>query len=156
MPYKDPEVRRLKARQRYQENKTLIRTYQNEWYQQKVSKDGGYVETRASYYQTHIEDYQSRSASWYANKDNKMRRREKIHGVSFDEMWASQKGLCALGGEPLPENTADVAIDHNHATNIVRGLLCRKHNTGIGHFDDSIKELEKAIKYLKEKDGLNG
>lgn len=41
-------------------------------------------------------------------------------------------------------------VDHCHETNQVRGLLCRKCNLGLGHFDDSIWLLRKAIKYLLE------
>ena len=41
-------------------------------------------------------------------------------------------------------------IDHCHSTNIVRGVLCRACNTGLGHFDDDIVLLNRAIKYLNE------
>tara|TARA_R110002126_G_scaffold176577_1_gene325196 strand:- start:1845 stop:2261 length:417 start_codon:yes stop_codon:yes gene_type:complete len=41
-------------------------------------------------------------------------------------------------------------VDHCHTTNKVRGLLCHKCNTGLGHFKDNIKNLQRAINYLKE------
>lgn len=40
-------------------------------------------------------------------------------------------------------------LDHNHKTNKIRGMLCMKCNLAIGHFNDNIELLEKAIKYLK-------
>tara|TARA_R110000824_G_C15169996_1_gene672812 strand:+ start:722 stop:1324 length:603 start_codon:yes stop_codon:yes gene_type:complete len=40
-------------------------------------------------------------------------------------------------------------IDHCHTTGKVRGILCRKCNLALGHFDDNNLYLEKAIKYLK-------
>jgi len=43
----------------------------------------------------------------------------------------------------------DLVVDHNHDTGAVRGLLCHKCNLGIGHLDDSIERLEKALNYLK-------
>jgi len=43
-----------------------------------------------------------------------------------------------------------LAIDHNHLTNKVRGLLCNKCNQGIGFFNDNVHLLSEAIKYLNE------
>ena len=42
-----------------------------------------------------------------------------------------------------------MVIDHNHETNIVRGLLCHNCNVGLGHFKDSVGYLKEAINYLE-------
>lgn len=42
-----------------------------------------------------------------------------------------------------------LAVDHNHKTNKIRGLLCNRCNRGIGFMRDSIDLLQKAIEYLK-------
>jgi hypothetical protein len=42
----------------------------------------------------------------------------------------------------------DLAIDHDHSTGAVRGLLCRSCNTGLGHFRDDPMLMERAIGYL--------
>jgi hypothetical protein len=43
------------------------------------------------------------------------------------------------------------SIDHNHSTNIVRGLLCNNCNVGLGFFKDNPEILKSATLYLKEK-----
>ena len=47
-----------------------------------------------------------------------------------------------------------LAIDHCHKTNIIRGILCRRCNTGIGLFKDNPVLLNTAIEYLSEKKPL--
>jgi hypothetical protein len=42
-----------------------------------------------------------------------------------------------------------LTVDHNHATGQIRGLLCDNCNRGIGHLQEDIRILEKAIEYLK-------
>jgi len=44
----------------------------------------------------------------------------------------------------------NLAVDHNHQTGKVRGLLCQYCNTALGYFKDDINRLENAIKYLKQ------
>jgi hypothetical protein len=63
-------------------------------------------------------------------------------------------GVCDICGNP--ETTLGptgkvklLAIDHDHLTGKVRGLLCARCNQGIGLFSDSPERLEKAIGYLR-------
>lgn len=71
------------------------------------------------------------------------------------EMHAAQDGVCLIcsgvqKGRGAMNNV--LAVDHNHQTGKIRGLLCTNCNTGIGNLRDSIEMLEKAIIYLKERD----
>lgn len=75
----------------------------------------------------------------------------------YDEMYEKQNGVCAICNQPekLFDKRANrvkvLAVDHNHKTGNVRGLLCQSCNTGIGLFEDNIKIMKMAIEYLKEE-----
>jgi len=40
------------------------------------------------------------------------------------------------------------AIDHNHATGLIRGLICRNCNSGIGMLSDDPIKVAAALTYL--------
>jgi Autographiviridae endonuclease VII len=60
----------------------------------------------------------------------------------------ARTGSCAICGLRTEK---PLCIDHNHATNEFRGLLCRNCNQGLGHFRDNPELLRKAAKYLEQK-----
>lgn len=68
----------------------------------------------------------------------------------YDEMLASQNGVCAIcqGPPALSNNSGRFHVDHDHETGRVRGLLCGHCNTGMGMYRDSIALLWKAMLYL--------
>jgi len=68
------------------------------------------------------------------------------------ELKAAQADLCAICRKP-EKGRARLAVDHCHKSGVVRGLLCRKCNNGIGHFDDSVELLRAAIAYLLKEPG---
>ena len=74
--------------------------------------------------------------------------RLKTYGLTnkrYQELLLKQNNLCAICLENKP-----LEIDHDHATKIVRGLLCQECNLGLGKFKDSTTILKKAIYYLCE------
>ena len=44
-------------------------------------------------------------------------------------------------------------LDHDHAINTFRGILCSRCNKGLAFFQDSINNFEKAIQYLRRSTG---
>jgi hypothetical protein len=63
-----------------------------------------------------------------------MVRRKLVTQETYDRILAAQDGGCAICGA-LPA-VRDLAVDHDHKTGAVRGLLCMSCNTGLGHFHD--------------------
>lgn len=70
------------------------------------------------------------------------------YGIGLDEynkMLAGQGGACAICSEPQTET---LCVDHCHSTGKIRGLLCRKCNTGLGCYKDNADLMRLAIRYL--------
>lgn len=76
---------------------------------------------------------------------------KKNYGITpedYDSMFAKQKGVCAICSEADNEKREYLCVDHDHATGVVRGLLCHNCNIGLGKFKDDPELLNKAIWYL--------
>lgn len=72
----------------------------------------------------------------------------------YEEMLAAQSGRCAICGTDKPVGPGGVfVVDHSHATNQVRGLLCCKCNFVLGHSEDRADVLAAAISYLQKYAG---
>lgn len=77
----------------------------------------------------------------------------KISPYEYDVILEAQNHVCAICDKPETAirngEVKRLAVDHDHLTHEVRGLLCQKCNTALGSFGDDIATLEKAIAYLK-------
>ena len=127
-------------------------------------------ERRRKYYADHREEEKERSRKYrLAHKEEiskynkeyrgghpeeirecKRKNRLGAYGVTVEEynlMLGHQGGVCALCGRPPGKKP--LAVDHDHETGKVRGLLCQNCNVGLGCFGDSVPILEGAIKYLQ-------
>jgi hypothetical protein len=77
----------------------------------------------------------------------------RFYGIKIDQyelMFSQQKGLCYICGKPECSSNRQLAVDHDHATGKVRGLLCGKCNKAIGLLNDDISILKSAIEYLEK------
>ncbi len=95
------------------------------------------------------------NAQWAAarrdhRKSYRRRRTVAAYGLTTDEhaqMLKSQGGVCALCKSTCRTGKA-LAVDHDHATGKVRGLLCSSCNLGIGKLKDSPDIIAAALMYL--------
>lgn len=81
------------------------------------------------------QSYNHRSIKYNLDKDN------------ITKILKRQRNKCSICGLKLDK----YAIDHDHKTGKVRGILCTKCNTGLGHFKDNLTFLLKACLYLQDK-----
>lgn len=65
----------------------------------------------------------------------------------YKSMSVAQNGLCAICGKACSTGRR-LAVDHDHASNSVRGLLCTNCNQGIWKFFDKPELLRAAAEYL--------
>lgn len=73
----------------------------------------------------------------------------KSYGITIDEydtILAAQGGVCAIcrGGT----SKRHFAVDHNHKSGHVRGLLCARCNSALARFMDKRVNVGRAYRYL--------
>lgn len=82
-------------------------------------------------------------------------RRWGIDEGRYRSLFERQRHLCAICKRPSTKRGYKLALDHDHATGLVRGLLCQDCNMGLGQFHDDPKRLRAAARYL-ERGGVLG
>ena len=78
----------------------------------------------------------------------KLRTKFGISVKQYNDLLTSQNGVCAICKKS--QRSRKLAIDHNHITGKVRGLLCNTCNRAIGYLHEDITLMKAAIKYLGE------
>jgi hypothetical protein len=124
MPYKDPERRRAYSRDRHFSNHEANLKKMRDRYQSDPMRV----------------------------RDDRLRSMYGITLETYKTMFAEQGGVCKIccRSETALGPTGHVrplAVDHDHTTKVVRGLLCHSCNIGIGHLPTE-DLLERASKYL--------
>lgn len=149
----------------------------SEFHKDKNSSDGYTYQCKAcrnakykEYYHANADKMKEKREStkeyrkeYYNDPERKLQYRRKyierefgIKYEQYDQMLEEQKGVCAICGcsETKP-NAKYLAVDHNHETGIVRGLLCNNCNRALGLLKDNKEILQNAIKYLEKYERSN-
>jgi len=120
-------------------------------YYAKHKNDPEFIEQCGKWKKEHPEEYRSA-------------RLELMYGITakdYDELLHNQNGVCAICEQPetltdrRTGKIAFLAVDHDHKTGKVRGLLCSRCNCGLGHFRDSVPLINKAATYLNRSEQVN-
>jgi hypothetical protein len=156
----DPDARNLRTRGSM--------TYLSEWRRKRYAEDPDYREKMHAYGRAYARRHREQINERVRQKrrsDAEFRERERAHawqarwrkiagGVTtedYDRMLMQQHGACAICKQKPDER---LCVDHCHATDEVRGLLCRKCNAGLGFYDDDSNRLREAADYVDARRGL--
>ena len=89
----------------------------------------------------------------YRAKDKwTLKKRCARHGITPEEFWSmyeEQDGTCPVCDKAI--EAEDSAIDHNHKTGEVRGILCKSCNRALGLLGDSPDTMFRGFTYLQDK-----
>lgn len=69
--------------------------------------------------------------------------------TAYRRFWRAQAGTCAICRKPeRTERNRILAIDHDHVSGHVRGLLCSHCNRAVGLFEDDPLVIKRAAEYV--------
>jgi Tfp pilus assembly major pilin PilA len=125
----------------------------NEWGSKNKDKVKEY---RRKSFERNPEAVRASKKKWAdANKDKIVNKRLKhLFGITledYEELLEAQQFSCAICGVSECSTGKNFAVDHNHETGEIRGLLCKKCNTGLGIFRDSPALIGNAYQYLIDR-----
>jgi hypothetical protein len=115
-----------------------------------------FAESKKAYRKRHpdkIAELNRRYSTKYP--DRVANRHLKKYGITLDEKEAvfENQGRCCGICKTTNPGKKGWCVDHCHATDKIRGILCGKCNLMLGHGNDDISILEAAITYLEHHNG---
>lgn len=88
------------------------------------------------------------------NRQYNLKRNYKLSPKDYDDLLAKQNHVCAICLKPETGTNQfglkRLAVDHDHSTQKIRGLLCGFCNMGLGMFRDNSQSLLNAATYLEK------
>ena len=144
---------RVYARRWYDNHKELSaersKKYQAEHKEEQIKKRKAHYAIHKEQIKKYQREYNSQAEKKLIRKNAHLKYYYGITRSDYLELFRKQNGQCAICGVSHLELTKGLFVDHNHDTNVIRGLLCTKCNAALGSFDDDIQLLIKAMDYLK-------
>lgn len=128
----DPEIKRARRK-----------AYKASYYQKNKAR---ILKRNKAYHSKNYEKVEAQKWKYY------LRYKFGIEPKQYLQMVENQQGKCAICGYIAPENavrTDKLYVDHNHTNGKVRGLLCMNCNSALGHFNEDLTILKKAVNYME-------
>lgn len=146
---RNPEKVREHGRRYYLANREKILAQVKREYKENPEFREKILARRKREYNENPEFHKARNTAWRKRNPEKVNasRRKRMFGITaeqFKVQLGQQGGLCAIC-----RNRPATEMDHDHSTGILRGILCRPCNLGLGGLQDSPQVLSNALFYLK-------
>jgi len=77
-----------------------------------------------------------------------------ITSLEYNLMLADQNHSCYICHIHEDKLDRSLAVDHDHSTGKVRGLLCGTCNRFLGQINDDVHTAERLVEYLKQHQNL--
>jgi hypothetical protein len=109
------------------------------------------------YYLDHINEAKEYHKQYYLDhkdpvgrRSNKLKRKYGMTLGDYNNMLDNQGGGCAICGSDTNfyRPNFSLPVDHDHETDIVRGILCDRCNKVLGHIKDNIEIAQRIVEYL--------
>lgn len=140
-------------------NKEAVLERHRKWRIKNRDKIREYAKNTAYKYKERIDRYSKR---WVAENREKLQVYRKEYGLKvkygmdlkqYAKMLYDQKEVCAICEQKetrqLKGKLQSLAVDHDHRTGKVRGLLCCSCNRAIGMFRESLQVIKRAVLYME-------
>lgn len=119
-----------------------------------------HIEYSKKYIEKNRDKVKERLKNYYKTNYSKIKIKQKhtelkrIYGITLNEynqLLKEQNDSCFICQKHQSNFKRKLAVDHDHKTGKVRGLLCHNCNTSLGKFNDDTIVLKRAIEYLEKK-----
>ena len=140
MPFKDSERGKAWCRD-YQKRRYQEQRKNPEWLEKRRRHNREY---RARLRAQEPEKYRDQWQNW------NLKRTYGITLEDYNKLLEEQGGVCKICGLKDQPGKFRLAVDHDHKTGAVRGILCNGCNGGLGLFKDSPTLLRRALDYLSQ------
>lgn len=94
--------------------------------------------------------YESKKDIKLYKKFSHIKRTYKITEEEYNNLLSVQNNKCLICGRELKDLSTGLCVDHDHNTNIIRGLLCKKCNGSLGWYELYMTEIKE---YLNKNNG---
>lgn len=148
---KNKEARRAYSREYAEKNRAKIAASGKAW---RLANQEHKKQADKEWRLANAEQKRATNSEWYqGNKDRyraiDLKRNYGITVEYYDALDKQQAGKCAICGG-VNKNGKRLAVDHEHKTGKVRGLLCLPCNLLLGNAEERVPVLVNAIEYLEK------
>jgi hypothetical protein len=156
------ECRKIRRKKHHDENLEAVREYHRNYYHKNQEH---LEELRKKRIAKDPEKFEAWKREYRKKNEKRIKRQIRAHHLKttfnitieeYEEIFKHQKGKCAGCLRPQENFKINFAVDHDHKTNTIRGLLCNDCNTTLGKLLEDPKIFRRLAAYLeKHKKKLN-